>query len=110
MEWFFPGYSLYHQNPKFWWPELLPSTEYADFSYDATNDVDFNGGDSIVSLSLSVAPSGEAVPSRLELVSPALIAVWITGGYPGRIYQYQLIITTQMIRQIPIIIGQKCSK
>lgn len=98
----------YAGAPKFWWPELVPTAEYADFSYDATNDVP--PGDEIVGLSISVAPSGpgEVAPSRLELTPPGLVTVWLTGGRPGRVYVYEMIITTREIRALPIIIGQRC--
>lgn len=100
-------------EPDEWWPALVPTSEYADFSYDATDDL--APGDTIAGLSIANAPSGagEVTLSRLNLGTSlsgaeALITVWITGGVPGRLYFYQIIITTTMIRQIPILIGQKC--
>lgn len=104
----YPETPQFCRNPKEWWPPLVPAAEYADFSYDAINDIP--PGDSIVGLSISVAPAGEVVPSRLQLTPPGLVTVWLTGGVPGRIYTYELILTTQQIRALPIIIGQKCSQ
>lgn len=96
-------------KPDEWWPQLNSLGEYADFSYDATDDI--AAGDSIVGLTLTVAPSGpgEAVMSRLQLFQPYLVSVWITGGVPGRTYLYALTISTKMLRAIPIMIGQQCA-
>ncbi len=108
MKWFDDQGHLLGQ-PDEWWPQLWPLGEYADFSYDATRDI--AAGDTIVGLSLAVAPSGtgEAVASRLALVPPYLVTVWITGGVPGRVYLYNLIIMTQMARKLVVMIGQQCA-
>lgn len=100
-------FSLYGY-PDNWWPELVPTTEYKDFTYDATDDIPT--GDTIVGLSIVVAPSGsgEVTMSRLGLTSPDLITVWLTGGVPGRTYLYEIVITTAAGRTIPILIGQVC--
>ena len=47
--------------------------------------------------------------SRLELTAPALVTVWLNGGVPGRVYLYQIVITTQQLRALPILIGQVCA-
>lgn len=96
-------------QPHEWWPQLVPRAEYADFSYDATNDL--APTDAIVGLSLVVAPSGvgEVVISRLALFAPALVSVWLTGGVAGRVYTYELVITTAELRTIAILIGQRCA-
>ena len=96
-------------NPDMWWPELIPTAEYADFSYDCSTDL--VAGDSITALSLTVAPSGpgEAVMSRLAPAQPLLIVAWITGGLAGRTYLYQLTIGTAQGRNIVIMIGQRCA-
>jgi hypothetical protein len=68
-------------------------------------------GDTIVALSIRVSPAGvgEVTLSRLGLTSPALVTVWLTGGVAGRSYLYELVITTQQIRALPILIGQVCA-
>lgn len=87
-----------------WWPVLEAPAEDADFSYDATADIT---DDAIVSLSLAVAPSGdgEVTVSRM-LPLGTLITVWLSGGVPGRVYLYKLIITTQTGRVLPVNIAQ----
>jgi hypothetical protein len=97
-------------TPDEWWP-ILRMDEYADFSYDATADVTVNGTiDPIVGLSFLAMPSGanEVVASRLTLTNSTLITVWLTGGVPGRVYTYLLLITTTAGRILPINIGQVC--
>lgn len=108
MNWFEQMGCLFGK-PDEWWPQLIPETEFADFSYDATTDI--AAGDSIVGLSLVVAPSGpgEAVMSRLVLATPTLVAVWVTGGVAGRDYLYKLTISTQQGRNLLIMIGQQCA-
>lgn len=100
---------MFRNQPDEWWPQLVPQDEYADFSYDATDDL--APGDAIVGLSVRVAPSGpgEVVMSRLGLGAPALITVWLTGGVAGRVYFYEITITTAELRTIPILIGQRCT-
>src|SRR5579859_725057 len=75
---------MFNSQPNEWWPQLVPSDEYADFTYDATNDI--APTDAISGLSLRVSPSGpgEVAASRLTLSTPTLISVWLTGGVPGR--------------------------
>lgn len=95
-------------QPDEWWPVLEAPSEYADFTFDATSLITVNGVvDPITSLSFAVKPSGagEVVASRLVPIG-SLITVWLTGGVPGRIYTYQLIITTQSGRILPVLIGQ----
>ena len=108
MEWFYPTGELCG-TPDEWWPQLIPNTEYADFSYDATTDI--ATGDEITGLKLEVAPSGpgEAVMSRLTLATPTLVAAWVTGGVAGRTYLYRLTISTRMGRVLLIMIGQQCA-
>lgn len=104
----YPNGSLY-DNPAEWWPMLVPSVEYADFTYDATNDIP--PGDAISGLSIVVAPSGmgEVTMSRLTLTDGVLVSVWITGGQPGRTYLYELVINTAVGRRLAILIGQVCT-
>ena len=112
--WSFGSGELPPYQPDEWWPILVPSAEYADFSYDAAEDI--APGDTIVGLSIQVSPSGagEITMSRLQLVnnqlgSPTLVVVWLKGGVPGRTYTYQLVMTMASLRTIPIIIGQVCA-
>lgn len=99
-------------SPDEWFPAFVPQSEYADFSYDATEDV---LGDPIVGLSMVVSPSGpgEVMMSRLQLMNtplgaPALVVVWITGGVAGRDYAYELTMRTAAGRNLVVLIGQKC--
>ena len=102
-------------QPDTWFEMLEPSAEYADFSYDASAVL--SPGDYITALSMAAMPSGagEVTLSRLSLgpnvngVPSTLITVWITGGVPGRVYLYQLQITTYMTRVFNVLIGQTAS-
>jgi hypothetical protein len=112
-------------TPNIWWPDLLapgfggPAGVYADFSEDVTTYItDPNTGavDPITALSFAAMPSGagEVAPSRLDLTTTtanvaAMVTVWLTGGVPGRVYLYQLDITTTAGRVLPLYIGQVCS-
>lgn len=98
-------------QPDIWFEQLVPSIEYADFSYDAACLL--SPGDSIVGLSMQVAPSGagEINLSRLGLYEncnsqQTLVTVWITGGIAGRTYLYRLTLYTAMIRVLTVVIGQ----
>lgn len=101
-------------EPSIWFEELVPTIEYADFSYDAFSLL--SPGDSITGLSIQVSPSGigEIVLSRLGLYQNVmgdmtLATVWITGGIPGRCYLYRLTVYTAMARVLTVLIGQVAS-
>ena len=110
-------YGVLPVTPFEWWPKQQAG-EFADYSYDAVNDVSVNGViDPIVALSIAAMPSGagEVSLSLLGLTNNlagqyTLIVVWLTGGVPGRTYYYNLVITTQAGRVLPVLIGQVCSQ
>lgn len=96
-------------EPKEWWPVKEP-LEFADFSYDATNDITSGTVvDPIVAITFNFRPSGagEIVASRLTLTGN-IITVWLADGMPGRVYLYQLEFTTVAGRTFQILIGQVC--
>jgi hypothetical protein len=93
-----------HFTPSLWFPVLYPSDEYADFSYEASNDV---AGDSIVALTFRSTPGGEVTAARLTLTG-TLVTVWLKGGVPGRSYMHELTLSTAALRNLPVLLGQVC--
>lgn len=110
-------------TPDEWWPVLQPAGygavagEFADFSYDATADITIDGMvDPIVSMTICAKPSGagEVSLSRLTLTDniedvASIVTVWLAPGVAGRVYLYQLVLTTTAGRVLPIFIGQVCN-
>lgn len=95
-------------QPTEWWPVLEAPAEYADFNFNGAPLVTIAGVvDPIVALSFAVKPSGagEITASRLLAIG-TLVTVWLTGGVPGRVYTYNLTITTNSGRILPVLIGQ----
>jgi hypothetical protein len=105
----FSPYSKRIRLDSFWPDAYLDYTE--SFALPITNPKT-GIADPVVSLSLTVSPSGtgELTVSRLTVDATGLCATWWgTGGVPGRNYKLNLTGTTVAGRQIPWKFSQQCA-
>ena len=91
--------------PALWWPTAEPADDL-DYYADATAPL---AGDTIISASLAIQPSGtgEMQPADLSVVG-SVIGVWLAGGVPGRTYTAQIVARTEVGRTFVWLIGIVC--
>jgi hypothetical protein len=92
---------------EWWWPSPLPGADL-DYSFPVGGELN---GDSVVTIALSLAPSGTGEMQALDLsLTGELIVVQLTGGQPGRLYRAQLVVTGASGRVWQFIINILVSK
>jgi hypothetical protein len=105
--------------PCYRWPFKLPA-DVADYSFDCSGELTapvfiigasaigegaIGVPDTIIAVSLSIAPSGtgELQASSLSVTS-TVVTMWLAGGVAGREYTVQLVITTAEGRSLTTLI------